>query len=138
MSLFDKIKDVLTTDDEERAAKARELADEAQQKADELKKAASAAAEKAGIDTPEAQDAAKAADEAAAEAKAVQDLHNEHIAAEAEADDSVQATYTVKKGDTLSAIGAEFGVSYQDIAKLNHIKNPDLIYPGQVFKIPAK
>lgn len=45
-------------------------------------------------------------------------------------------TYTVKSGDTLSEIGARFGVSYQKIAKLNNIENPDLIYPGQKFKIP--
>lgn len=44
--------------------------------------------------------------------------------------------YTVKHGDTLWDIGRRYGVSYQSIAKANHIKNPDLIYPGQVFKIP--
>lgn len=45
-------------------------------------------------------------------------------------------TYTVKKGDTLSEIGQRFGVNWREIAKLNHIKNPDLIFPGQEFKIP--
>lgn len=45
-------------------------------------------------------------------------------------------TYTVRHGDTLSKIGREYGVTYQAIAKLNGIANPDLIYPGQVFKIP--
>ena len=45
-------------------------------------------------------------------------------------------TYTVKAGDTLSAIGKRFGVNWKDIASLNNIKNPNLIYPGQVFKIP--
>ena len=45
-------------------------------------------------------------------------------------------TYTVKSGDTLSEIGARFGVSSQEIAKLNGIENPDLIFPGQVFRIP--
>lgn len=45
-------------------------------------------------------------------------------------------TYTVKKGDTLSAIGKQFGVKWRDIAALNDIPNPDRIYPGQVFKIP--
>lgn len=45
-------------------------------------------------------------------------------------------TYTVKSGDTLGEIGARFGVSYQEIAKLNNIENPDLIFPGQVFRIP--
>ena len=44
--------------------------------------------------------------------------------------------YTVVKGDTLSAIGKRFGVKWRDIAELNDIKNPDLIFPGQVFKIP--
>ena len=29
-----------------------------------------------------------------------------------------------------------FGVTYLSIAELNGIENPDLIYPGQVFKIP--
>lgn len=47
-----------------------------------------------------------------------------------------ERTYTVKPGDTLSKIGREFGVTYQAIAKLNDIANPDLIYPGQVFRIP--
>lgn len=51
-------------------------------------------------------------------------------------EDEDYRTYTVKSGDTLSEIGARFGVSYQKIAKLNNIENPDLIYPGQKFKIP--
>jgi murein DD-endopeptidase MepM/ murein hydrolase activator NlpD len=45
------------------------------------------------------------------------------------------ATYTVKKGDTLSAIGKQFGVSYQDIAKANGISNPNKIQVGQVLNI---
>jgi nucleoid-associated protein YgaU len=45
-------------------------------------------------------------------------------------------TYTVVKGDTLSEIGQRFAVSWREIAKINHVKNPDLIYPGQVFTIP--
>ena len=44
-------------------------------------------------------------------------------------------TYTVKSGDTLSGIGAKFGVSYQKIAADNNISNPNLIHPGQVLKI---
>ncbi len=47
-------------------------------------------------------------------------------------------TYTVKSGDTLSAIGQRFGVDWRDIAKVNKIPNPDLIYPGQTFVIPDK
>lgn len=42
----------------------------------------------------------------------------------------------MKPGDTLSEIGSKFGVNYMDIARANGVKNPDLIYPGQVFTIP--
>lgn len=44
-------------------------------------------------------------------------------------------TYTVKKGDTLSGIAAQYGTTYQKIAADNGIANPNLIYPGQVLKI---
>lgn len=43
--------------------------------------------------------------------------------------------YTVQSGDTLSAIGAKFGVSYESIASLNGIGVPYTIYPGQVLVI---
>jgi len=46
--------------------------------------------------------------------------------------------YTVKKGDTLWAIAQQYlgsGTKYPQIASENNIKNPNLIYPGQVFKI---
>lgn len=46
--------------------------------------------------------------------------------------------YTVKKGDTLSGIAARYGTTYQKIAADNGIKNPNLIYPGQVLKIYTK
>ena len=45
------------------------------------------------------------------------------------------ATYTVKKGDTLSAIAKQYGTTYQDIAKANGISNPNVIQVGQVLKI---
>lgn len=44
-------------------------------------------------------------------------------------------TYTVKRGDTLWAIGKRYGVNYKRIAYVNGIKNPRWIYPGQVLKI---
>ncbi|MFW0121573.1 transglycosylase family protein [Rothia sp. CCM 9419] len=49
-------------------------------------------------------------------------------------------TYTVKPGDTLSGIAYQLGLpSYHVIADANKdiIANVDLIYPGQVFVIPA-
>ncbi|MFA7308683.1 MAG: LysM peptidoglycan-binding domain-containing protein [Patescibacteria group bacterium] len=47
-------------------------------------------------------------------------------------------TYTVKSGDTLAGIGAELGVTWQDIAKENNMADPYPIEIGQVLKIPAK
>lgn len=46
-----------------------------------------------------------------------------------------ERTYTVKSGDTLSGIAAQFGTTYQKIAADNGIANPNLIYPGQVLVI---
>lgn len=43
--------------------------------------------------------------------------------------------YTVKRGDTLSAIGSRFGVDWRRIASINEISNPNLISPGQVLKL---
>ncbi|WP_291579563.1 LysM peptidoglycan-binding domain-containing protein [Clostridium sp. UBA6640] len=50
-----------------------------------------------------------------------------------------QKTHTVVSGDTLWHIAKRYlgdGARYPEIAKLNNIQNPNLIYPGQVFKIP--
>lgn len=44
----------------------------------------------------------------------------------------------VEAGDSLSAIGAQFGVSWQDIASLNGIAAPYVIHPGQVLNLPGK
>ena len=46
--------------------------------------------------------------------------------------------YTVRRGDTLSAIGRRFGIGWQQIyhANAGQIANPDLIYPGQALVIP--
>lgn len=43
--------------------------------------------------------------------------------------------YTVKPGDVLSGIAYSYGVSYQDIAKLNGITDPNKIYVGQTLRI---
>lgn len=49
--------------------------------------------------------------------------------------DKPSGTYTVVRGDTLSAIASKFGTTYQTLAAKNNIANPNLIYPGQVLKI---
>ena len=45
-------------------------------------------------------------------------------------------TYTVVRGDTLGRIAARFGTTFQAIAAANSISNPNLIYAGQVLRIP--
>lgn len=47
------------------------------------------------------------------------------------------ASYTVKAGDTLSAIAAKYGTTYQTLASANSISNPNDIYVGQVIKVSA-
>lgn len=47
-------------------------------------------------------------------------------------------SYTIKKGDNLSAIANKFNVSIDDIIKSNNISNPRLIFPNQILKIPKK
>ena len=47
-------------------------------------------------------------------------------------------THTVVKGDTLSAIAKKYlGAAnrHPELAKLNNIANPNLIYPGQVLRL---
>lgn len=44
-------------------------------------------------------------------------------------------TYTVQSGDTLSGIASRYGTSYQNLAQLNGIANPNLIFAGQVLKV---
>lgn len=44
-------------------------------------------------------------------------------------------TYTVKRGDTLSAIAKKYGTTVKAIAAENGIKNVNLIYVGQKLKI---
>ena len=48
---------------------------------------------------------------------------------------SAPATHTVKKGETLSAIAREHGITVAALEKLNHIKDVDVINAGQVLKL---
>lgn len=63
---------------------------------------------------------------------------------EVEADVDEAATYTgttvthlVEAGDELGLIAKRYGVDVAEIANLNAIDNPDLLYIGQELKIPA-
>lgn len=46
-----------------------------------------------------------------------------------------QKTYTVKKGDNLTAIAKKFNTNVKNLVALNKIKNPDLIHAGQKLKL---
>lgn len=48
---------------------------------------------------------------------------------------SSSSVYTVKSGDTLSGIAAQYGTSYEYLANLNGLSNPNMIYVGQQLKI---
>lgn len=45
-----------------------------------------------------------------------------------------EKVYTVRAGDTLSAIAAKFGTTVAELVKKNGIANPNLIYVGQMIK----
>ncbi len=46
--------------------------------------------------------------------------------------------YTIKPGDTLSGIAQEFGITVEELVKLNNIVDPNQIQAGQVLTVPAK
>lgn len=43
--------------------------------------------------------------------------------------------YTVQPGDTLSGIAGQFGTTWQNLAALNSLGNPNLLQVGQVLKV---
>jgi nucleoid-associated protein YgaU len=73
--------------------------------------------------------------------KGVERVNDEHL--ECPASDEVSEYYTVQSGDSLWKISQKFygdGNKYQKIFEANKevIKNPDLIYPGQMLRIPKE
>ncbi|MCX7668540.1 MAG: LysM domain-containing protein, partial [Anaerolineae bacterium] len=50
------------------------------------------------------------------------------------------AYYVVQRGDTLNKIAAHEQMTLRELLRLNagRVRNPDLIYPGQVLCVPAK
>lgn len=44
---------------------------------------------------------------------------------------SQESTYYVQAGDTLSSIASKFGTTVANLASINHISNPNVIYVGQ-------
>lgn len=50
----------------------------------------------------------------------------------------VARTHVVQPGDTLSGIGEKYGVPWKRLALLNKLKNPHLIYPGQIILLELR
>ena len=60
---------------------------------------------------------------------AVQNIVNQKLCA-------YQAVYyTVRSGDTLSGIASKYGTTYQHLAQINGIANPNKIYAGQRIRV---
>jgi LysM repeat protein len=47
-------------------------------------------------------------------------------------------TYSIRRGDTLSAIASRYGTSAQVLARQNGITNPNMIQAGQSLRVPAR
>ena len=51
---------------------------------------------------------------------------------------SSTSTYTVRTGDSLSAIASRFGTTVDTLQSANSIRNANLIYPGQVLRVSGQ
>ena len=55
--------------------------------------------------------------------------------ATAEAPAAGAVYYTIKPGDTLSGIAAKFDTTWQWLAEVNGVENPNVIYAGTTIRI---
>lgn len=51
--------------------------------------------------------------------------------------DTSHKLYIVRWGDTLSQLAIDYGVTVEQLVRLNNIANPNLIYVGEVLRIPT-
>lgn len=63
---------------------------------------------------------------------AVQKVVNQKMAAKKQ---TAHVYYVVKRGDTLSGIASKYGTTYQRLAQINGIANPNRIYVGQKIMV---
>ena len=50
--------------------------------------------------------------------------------------DERHRTTTVQPGETWADVASRCEVDADEMARLNGLERPDLVYPGQVFKVP--
>ncbi|OTA99749.1 carbohydrate-binding module family 50 protein [Hypoxylon sp. CI-4A] len=48
------------------------------------------------------------------------------------------SSVTVQQGDTLREIARRHNCGFEDLARMNNIANPDMIYPGQSLQVPGR
>ena len=63
---------------------------------------------------------------------AVQNAVNQKMAAKKQ---TAHVYYVVKRGDTLSGIASKYGTTYQRLAQINGIADPNKIYAGQKIRV---
>lgn len=51
--------------------------------------------------------------------------------------DGFEGSHVVQAGESLNRIAQRFGLDWQTLATVNNLANPNLIYAGQVLKVPA-
>jgi LysM repeat protein len=66
----------------------------------------------------------------------VQARVNQLVAAGSKAAPPAARSYVVRSGDTLSRIADRNATTWQTLAKINNLANPDLIHPGQTIRLP--
>lgn len=66
---------------------------------------------------------------------AVQNIVNQRLGSSSKSSSSGEVWYTVKSGDTLWAIAQRYGTTYQEIARLSGIADPNKIWPGQRVRV---
>lgn len=67
--------------------------------------------------------------------KVIETAQEEPVIEEPDAPTAKEISYIVVSGDVLWKIAAKYNTTWQELAEYNNIKNPHLIYPGQVIKI---
>ena len=60
-----------------------------------------------------------------------------HTSSTVTSSNQASGTYTVQSGDTLSGIASRFGTSYEALAQLNNIANPNVIHVGQTLRLSS-
>lgn len=77
-------------------------------------------------------DRKKRLDAAGYDYNAVQQIVNQKMAAKKQ---TAHVYYVVKRGDTLYGIASKYGTTYQHLAQINGIANPNRIYVGQKIRV---